>query len=135
MDDLQHILLFRPFFPLDHARSDDGRVIPAGVNATFNMNVTFHDARYFPNPEKFDPERFATDKSTDARNPFVYIPFSAGPRNCIGQKYALLDLKTIITRMLLNFEIIAAGDEPIITYEIVSRSLNGVQLALKPRVF
>lgn len=100
----------------------------------FNFNITLHDPRYFKDPHVFDPDRFASTTSSDNRNPFIYIPFSAGLRNCIGQKYAQLDLKTVVSRMLLNFELIGVGEEPIITYEIVSRSLNGIQLGLKPRI-
>lgn len=44
--------------------------------------------KVFPNPDQFLPERFAEGESggVQARNPYAYIPFSAGPRNCIGQK-------------------------------------------------
>jgi cytochrome P450 len=45
-----------------------------------------HDESVFPNPEKFDPERFANqDLITSERSHFAYIPFSAGSRNCIGK--------------------------------------------------
>lgn len=41
------------------------------------------DPKYFPNPEKFDPERFSDDNK-DSINPTTYLPFGIGPRNCIG---------------------------------------------------
>ena len=45
-----------------------------------------HDANVFPDPDKFDPERFADDSLiSNERSPFDYIPFSAGSRNCVGE--------------------------------------------------
>lgn len=115
--------------------TDDGRVIPAGINITLNIDITLNDPKYFKDPSIFDPERFSAENNNEKQNPFTFIPFSAGLRNCIGQKYAILDLKTVITKVLLNFELLPVGDSPIITYELVSKALNGMQLGLKPREF
>lgn len=110
-------------------------MIPAGTNIWIQLDITFNDPKYFKDPLIFNPERFSAENNTEKQNPFAFIPFSAGPRNCIGQKYAILDLKTVVTKMLLNFELLPVGDLPIITYELVTKSLNGMQLGLKPREF
>lgn len=58
--------------------------VPKGTTALF-MSVPLHrDPKYFPDPDKVDPDRWLTDNPTD-KHPFCYIPFSAGLRNCIGQ--------------------------------------------------
>jgi cytochrome P450 family 4 len=64
----------------------DGKVLPAQSN--FNLGIYFmnRSAKHFPNPEEFVPERFEHTNSVETTNPYVYIPFSAGPRNCIGMR-------------------------------------------------
>ncbi|XP_059610586.1 probable cytochrome P450 9f2 [Phlebotomus argentipes] len=65
----------------------------------------FHrSAKYFPNPDKFDPERFS-DENKASINPAAYLPFGVGPRNCIGSRFALMELKSIIYYLILNFHI------------------------------
>lgn len=63
------------------------------------------DARYYPDPEKFDPERF-NDENKNKINPYTYLPFGIGPRNCIGSRFALLECKTLFYHLLRNFEIV-----------------------------
>lgn len=58
-------------------------VIPAGTFIMIPTSGLHHDERYWKNPEKFDPERF-TDENIKTRPQFSYIPFSEGPRICIG---------------------------------------------------
>ena len=58
-------------------------MIPKGVNIMLLIYAMHHNPRIFPDPYTFKPERFFQGESV-ARHPFAYVPFSAGPRNCIG---------------------------------------------------
>lgn len=61
----------------------DGKTIPKGCNVNLMIFHLNKDPNYFKDPEAFIPERFSDDNERH-ENAFVYVPFSAGPRNCIG---------------------------------------------------
>ncbi len=66
--------------------SSGDQIIRKGTTVNIFISAIHNDANVFPNPEKFDPNRFANNSSTaDERSPFAFIPFSAGSRNCIGK--------------------------------------------------
>ncbi|XP_017484850.1 PREDICTED: cytochrome P450 4d2-like [Rhagoletis zephyria] len=107
-------------------------VLPANTNISIPLFIILRDPDYFPEPDVFKPERFASD-SDNKINPFAYTPFSAGPRNCIGQKFAINEMKSMISKILRNFEILPAEPDvkPIIS--LVLRSSTGVNVCLRPR--
>jgi len=66
------------------------------------MPYTIHrDARWFPNPERFDPERFLTEPTWPR---FAYLPFGAGPRVCIGQSFGLMEACLVVATILQRWE-------------------------------
>ncbi|KAH8287211.1 hypothetical protein KR054_004323 [Drosophila jambulina] len=108
-----------------------GKRIPAGTNFTLGLYVLLRDPEYFESPNEFRPERFEGDMPQT--HPYAYIPFSAGPRNCIGQKFALLEMKSTVSKLLRYYELLPLGPAPRPSMNIVLRSANGVHLGLKPR--
>nr|QVK45574.1 cytochrome P450 [Brachionus paranguensis] len=81
-----------------------GYKVLKGETAVIVAYMIHRDVKYYPDPEKFDPERFLPE-NTKNRNPYAYIPFSAGRRNCIGQRFALMEEKVILANILRRFEI------------------------------
>ncbi|KAL0100771.1 hypothetical protein PUN28_019270 [Cardiocondyla obscurior] len=63
-----------------------------------------HDPKYFPNPDKFDPERFS-EENKDNISPYTYLPFGHGPRKCIGNRFVLMETKILIAHILQKFTI------------------------------
>jgi cytochrome P450 family 4 len=90
------------------------------------------DASLWNNPLQFMPERF--NKLESQCHPFLHVPFSAGPRNCIGQKFAMLEMKSVVSKVLRHFAIELAVDyEPVLIFEIILRPENGVMLKMNKR--
>uniref|UniRef100_A0A1E1W0F1 unspecific monooxygenase n=2 Tax=Pectinophora gossypiella TaxID=13191 RepID=A0A1E1W0F1_PECGO len=69
------------------------------------VNTIHMDPEYFPEPEKFDPDRFSDENKHNIK-PFTFMPFGMGPRNCIGSRFALLELKVLLYSIVLNFKIL-----------------------------
>ncbi len=65
-------------------------LVPAGTGMLFSPWLSHHDSRYFPDPERFDPERFSRE-NRDTIPRFAYFPFGAGPKMCAGNHLALLE--------------------------------------------
>lgn len=94
------------------------------------------DPEIFSNPLEFIPERFDVERTADKMNPYAYIPFSAGSRNCIGQKFAMLELKSTISKILRYYHVaLVDGFEPQDALELVIKSLNGVMIKITKRVY
>ncbi|XP_005184045.1 probable cytochrome P450 4d14 isoform X2 [Musca domestica] len=111
----------------------NGVTIPAKTNITLLMYAAMKDPDYFPRPEEFLPERFMDTEEANKINPFAYVPFSAGPRNCIGQKFATAEMKSTISKMVRHFELLPLGEDAKPVMNIVLRSETDVQLGLRPR--
>ncbi len=81
-----------------------GYRIPAGTRVLYSIYLTHRHAQYWPAPQRFDPERFNPEQSR-MRPAYVFLPFGGGPRNCIGAAFAQLEAKTVLARILQNFDL------------------------------
>lgn len=126
-------------------------VIPAGCSMLISVYAMHRNPKYFENPTEFKPERFYPDEND--RHPFSYIPFSAGPRNCIGikscfviksnqsltfsspqgQRFAMNEARVILSTLLrhLKFEVSPECVPPEPAVLVTLKSLTGVNLIVK----
>ena len=111
-----------------------GYQIPEGTDCTIWIFSVHRDERYYPEPEKFDPDRFTQENSKD-RPAYAYIPFSAGRRNCIGQRFAMMELKVLLTNILRKFEFksVKTSDQLEPVNELVLKPSHGIPLKLSIR--
>ncbi|XP_013142503.1 PREDICTED: cytochrome P450 6k1-like [Papilio polytes] len=85
-------------------RIDDNLTIPAGTPVLVNSIGMRYDPQVYPEPDKFIPERFLTDDG-QVKKSIGFLPFGAGPRNCIGQRFALLNLRHAIASVILKYRL------------------------------
>ncbi|XP_046745042.1 probable cytochrome P450 6a13 [Diprion similis] len=83
---------------------DTDIVLPEGTGCIVPIYALHHDPEYYPDPQKFDPERFDEEMKSQ-RSPFTYLPFGGGPRICIGLRFAEQQVKLSIFQLIDNFEV------------------------------
>ena len=64
--------------------------------------ATQHDETHWPEPEHFDPQRFASGQQ---HAPYTYLPFGGGPRNCLGANFAQVEAKVVLGRLFQNYAV------------------------------
>lgn len=109
-----------------------GKSVPAGTNFLIAPSLVHHDGKYWPEAMRFKPERFLDRQQ---RHPFSFIPFSAGPRNCIGQKFALLETKALIAYIFRNFKVTSLDhrDAVVTSASLVLKSNIPIRVRLESR--
>ncbi|XP_049836826.1 probable cytochrome P450 6a13 [Schistocerca gregaria] len=110
--------------------------IEKGVKVIIPVYAIHHDPRYYPDPEKFDPERF-TEEGKAARHHFVYLPFGEGPRICIGMRFGLMQAKLGIASLVSKFVFSATSKTPVKLRmdpkSAVTSSVGGINVRISAR--
>ncbi|XP_071274607.1 cytochrome P450 4F3-like isoform X1 [Agelaius tricolor] len=109
--------------------------IPPGVICLMSIYGTHHNPDLWPEPEVFNPLRFSPENSK-GRSPSSFIPFSAGPRNCIGQSFAMAEMKVVVALTLSRFVLRRDNMRPPPRRkpELILRAQDGLWLLLEPLV-
>lgn len=123
-----------PFYSriVEHEFIYEGKTVPQGTNLGIFPYALHRDENLFENPLKFNPNRFLD--GTELK-PFSYLPFSAGPRNCIGNKIAMQEIKVILSKIIRNFEILPTDPPHQVKPQakVVLHSKNGIYVRFKQR--
>jgi cytochrome P450 len=106
-----------------------GYRIPAGTWVFLSSLLTQRDPRFWPEPERFDPDRFLPD-AVAARPKGAYFPFAVGPRKCIGENFAMLEARLILSRVLQRTQLtLAAGYTAELDPTVTLRPKNGIPMS------
>ena len=110
----------------------DGYTIPANTSLDISVDLIHKNANHWPEPNKFDPTRF-NDENIVKHHPYAYMPFSAGKRNCIGQNFAMTELKIITALLVKNFQVsLQDGYEMDAIVKVVLSPTDNLPLIFKP---
>lgn len=108
-----------------------GYHIPANSFVFFSPYVMHRHPQYWDNPEGFDPERFAPENEK-SRPRYAYFPFGGGPRQCIGNIFALAEAQLILTQIVQSYHLSLVPGQPIEPAPLVTlRPRDGLQMMVK----
>jgi cytochrome P450 len=107
--------------------------LPAGSICMLSQYVTHHDPRWYPDPMRFDPDRW-TPEAQEQRPKFAYYPFSSGPRVCIGEGFAWMEGILLIATLAQRWRMRLVPDQKIAMQPVVTlRPRYGMQMILERR--
>ena len=110
-----------------------GYHIPAGANVVMSQWIMHRNPAYFPEPTKFDPDRWSPEKAQKLPR-FAYFPFGGGPRQCIGSSFAMMEATLLLATIAQRFRLRAVPDHPVVPIpSFTLRPKYGLRMTLEAR--
>jgi len=109
--------------------------LPAETNVVMSQLITHRDAKYFPEPERFDPDRWRPNDPRNLSLPrFAYFPFGGGPRVCIGAGFSMMEAVLLLATIAQNFKLTLVPGQTIEKLPSVTlRPKSGIRVILHRR--
>jgi cytochrome P450 len=107
-----------------------GYRLPVGANVVMSPWIMHRDPRFFENPERFDPDRWAVEIAQRLPR-FAYFPFGGGPRLCIGASFAMMEANLLLATIAQRFQLSLVPGHPVVPQPgITLRPRHGIQMSL-----
>ncbi|XP_045493107.1 cytochrome P450 4c3-like [Colias croceus] len=123
---------------LTDTKLPSGHVLPAGSGVVVSIWGAHRDPKYWgPDAENFDPDRFLPERF-NLVNSCSFMPFSNGPRNCLGYQYALMSVKAAVSAIVKNYKVVGLEEtspapKMRVKLEIMMKAVDGYQISLEKR--
>lgn len=110
-----------------------GYRLPANASITLPINTLHRDPRWWEEPDRFEPERFTPERSAN-RHKFAYLPFGAGPRQCIGNHFAMMEAQLVLATVASRYQLRLRPGHPVAPDPVfVLRTSHGLPMTVTPR--
>lgn len=137
---LEALRLFPPVPLIARKLNEDVKIItgdyilPKTATVLIAQFAVHRTEKYYPNPTVFNPDNFLPEKMQQ-RHYYSFIPFSAGPRSCVGRKYAMLKLKVLLSTILRNYRVTSdvVDKDFVLRADIILKRHDGFKIKLEPR--
>ena len=133
----ESLRLYPPVWIISRTAIDDDRVgpyeIPAGTVVLLSQYVTHRHPDFWGNPEHFEPERFSPERTAN-RHRYAYFPFGGGPRLCIGDNLAMMEIQLILATIAQRYRLELAPTHPVKPEPLVTlRSRYNMKMMIHAR--
>ena len=134
---MEAMRLYPPAYVIGREALEDcaigGYSLPAGHTVLMSQWVVHRDPRWFPEPQRFDPDRWADERA--ARVPrYAYFPFGGGPRLCIGNAFALMEAVLVLATVAREYHFTLDPSHPVVLQPLVTlRPRDGLRAPLRRR--
>jgi cytochrome P450 len=119
----ESLRLFPPAWAMGRVALEDDEVggfhVPAGTGITLSAYVTHRRPDFWPEPDRFDPTRFTPERSA-GRPPFAFFPFGGGPRQCIGNSFAMTEATLVLATLAQRFTLRGVPGHPVVPEPIMT---------------
>lgn len=125
--------IYPPAWIIDRVSVDKDEVLGYSYPGdTFTIQYIYgvhHDPDLWPDPERFDPERFSPENVRE-QIPYSYVPFGGGPRLCIGNQFAMLEMLLVVSYVVRHFQFKHIGAHPVVQPLVTLRPKGEVMMGL-----